>query len=77
MVIDLLVKAETGVAQFVELVCILDVVADLVVDDACGFDEPTEGGRKHKWRKIDKGGRIYLVRDKFPFSPMAFLSLQI
>lgn len=43
MVVDAFVQAEAGIAELVQLVGVLDVVAYLIIDYARGVDEPCEG----------------------------------
>lgn len=40
VVVNLLVQRESGVANLVNLVDVLNIVANLVVDDSRGIDEP-------------------------------------
>jgi hypothetical protein len=40
MVVHHFMQLEAHGADLVDLVCVFDVVADLVVEDACGLDDP-------------------------------------
>ena len=48
MVVYALMQAEAGIAEFIYLVCIFDVITNLVFDHPCRVDE-TEGVKSYQF----------------------------
>ena len=68
VIIDAFVKGESSIKQFVNLVCVLDVVAYLALDDARRMDEPRHVRACVRERPCM---RTHLEIEMLPLSPTA------
>jgi hypothetical protein len=71
-------QAEAGITQLIYLVCVLDIVTDLVFNHPCRFDETADVELVSAcWPKDEGTKGQYRSNEMFWFSPIARVSRAI